>query len=469
MPVNSFDDYPMSFKPDKATLNPPLYLSLSHALELEIKTGKLPPNTLLPPQRELADFLDINLSTVTRAYKTCQLKGIIYTLKGKGSFVSPNAQFASDQLFENIFSNKNTHIELGVMKPFYSLDNITLETARMVINSPKAVQLFRYSTSGGEERHIQAAKVLMERYHLYPNSELITFACGSQNAINIVLTALFGYRDRIAVDEYTYPSFIAIANTLNIQLVPVKNDEFGMKPDELDKLCRINKIKGIYLMPSCSNPISILMPMERRYALAEMIKKYNLILLEDDAYTFLAPANFLPFASFLPEHTVHICSISKSISAGLRVAYITYSEKFRSKIISTTYNLNINTPLLNLEIVSELVLNGNYITLINKKIELSQRRNQIFQKYFQPYSNHSNPLSLFQCIKLSKNCSSKVYAAKSRSKGINVISSDIFIVGDISENPFIRLSICSPDSEADLEYALQMLTSIIPKNIREAL
>ena len=50
----------------------------------------LSPNTKLPPQRELADYLDINLSTVTRAFKICEVKGLIYAVTGSGTFVAPN-------------------------------------------------------------------------------------------------------------------------------------------------------------------------------------------------------------------------------------------------------------------------------------------------------------------------------------------------------------------------------------------
>ena len=92
MPVNSFDDYPMAWKPDKSRLSGPLYRAIAGALEEDILDGKLPPDTKLPPQRELADFLDVNLSTVTRAYKECELKGLLYATVGKGTFVAPNAR-----------------------------------------------------------------------------------------------------------------------------------------------------------------------------------------------------------------------------------------------------------------------------------------------------------------------------------------------------------------------------------------
>ena len=82
MPVNSFDDYPMAWKPDKARLAAPFYQSIAGALEEDILSGALPADTRLPPQRELADFLDVNLSTITRAYKVCELKGLLYAVVG---------------------------------------------------------------------------------------------------------------------------------------------------------------------------------------------------------------------------------------------------------------------------------------------------------------------------------------------------------------------------------------------------
>ncbi|PNB41363.1 PLP-dependent aminotransferase family protein, partial [Pseudomonas sp. GW456-E7] len=69
MPVNSFDNYPMSWKPERKALKRPFYESIAALLEHDIKNGFLAPGTKLPPQRELADFLDLNFTTITRAYK----------------------------------------------------------------------------------------------------------------------------------------------------------------------------------------------------------------------------------------------------------------------------------------------------------------------------------------------------------------------------------------------------------------
>ena len=57
MPVNSFENYPMSWKPILQRNKKALYLALAEELENDIHAGRLRPGTKLPPQRELADFL----------------------------------------------------------------------------------------------------------------------------------------------------------------------------------------------------------------------------------------------------------------------------------------------------------------------------------------------------------------------------------------------------------------------------
>ena len=117
MPVNSFDDYPMSFKPKKEDIKVPMYLSLAKELENQIISGKLKADVLLPPQRELADFLDINLGTVTRAYKICQLRE-------KGIKVLGSSRFSAGGLSEKSF------LRLLICSPesdeelIYGLENI---------------------------------------------------------------------------------------------------------------------------------------------------------------------------------------------------------------------------------------------------------------------------------------------------------------------------------------------------------
>ncbi|RAZ94378.1 hypothetical protein DK853_35475, partial [Klebsiella oxytoca] len=53
---------------------------------------------------------------------------------------------------------------------------------------------------------------------------------------------------------------VELAHFLHIQLIAVSADESGMSPDALAQVCKNTEVKGIYLMPTCSNPTGIFMP-----------------------------------------------------------------------------------------------------------------------------------------------------------------------------------------------------------------
>ena len=114
MPVNSFENYPMSWKPVLPRSGRPLYTALAELLQKDIENGVLLPGTKLPPQRELADFLDINVSTVTRAFKICSDKGLLSSVTGSGTFVSYDVNTSTLIIPENSATH---HIELGSMMP----------------------------------------------------------------------------------------------------------------------------------------------------------------------------------------------------------------------------------------------------------------------------------------------------------------------------------------------------------------
>ena len=77
MPVNSFANYNLTWRPRLGASDAPVYLALAALLENDILSGKLPRGLKLPPQRELADWLDIDFTTVTRAYNVCKEKKLI--------------------------------------------------------------------------------------------------------------------------------------------------------------------------------------------------------------------------------------------------------------------------------------------------------------------------------------------------------------------------------------------------------
>jgi DNA-binding transcriptional regulator YhcF (GntR family) len=65
----------------------PLIEQLTRALRAAIAAGHIRPGSELPPVRQLANDLDINLNTVARAYRLLQDRGLVQSARGRGTRV----------------------------------------------------------------------------------------------------------------------------------------------------------------------------------------------------------------------------------------------------------------------------------------------------------------------------------------------------------------------------------------------
>ena len=96
----------------------PIYEQVVDEIEHMVVHGVLEPDSQLPSVRQMAAELSINPNTIQRAYSELESRGVIYSVKGKGNFVSPNAgaprQRALGVLLVEIRELVRTARELGV-------------------------------------------------------------------------------------------------------------------------------------------------------------------------------------------------------------------------------------------------------------------------------------------------------------------------------------------------------------------
>lgn len=80
----------------------PIYEQVSDGIEQLVLRGILPGGTQIPSVRQLATELSINPNTIQRAYSDLEKKGVIYSAKGKGNFVSDDFSELREQKIEKI-------------------------------------------------------------------------------------------------------------------------------------------------------------------------------------------------------------------------------------------------------------------------------------------------------------------------------------------------------------------------------
>jgi DNA-binding transcriptional MocR family regulator len=446
MPHNDFSRHPLSWQPDPSSLSRPRYLSLAAKLAHDIESGVLAPGTCLPPQRELADWLDLNFTTVTRAYEICRERGLIYGVTGRGTFVSPSPGTDQDE--------SAGILDLGAVQGFPELGEAWLvKTAREILTRDYARTLFSYHARRGAARHRSAGALWLARLGLTVQPDQIVVFPGVHNALVTILFAFFEIGDVLAVDPFTYGNLIDAARFARIRLLPVEGDREGMLPEALKKAVSRHNVKGVFLMPTCANPTTVTMTKKRKDALAAVIRPHGLLVLEDDAT--LAPDGSGTFFERLPDQTFHLTGSTRFLAAGLRIAFAAAPARYLTPLLNAHHRLTIKASALDTEIMSELILTGRAEKLIAQKIRRAQKMNRLFEKIFPAERRRAADIPFFRTIALADTRRNGPDIERELlGLGVRVCHACRFAVGNNPAPAFLRVSLSSIAAEADLAEAL---------------
>ena len=89
----------------------PIYEQIKEQVKMQILSGELYENEMLPSLRQLAKDLKISVLTTTRAYNELEEEGYIASRQGKGFFVMPSSSdLLKEQLIKEVESGLNNAI-----------------------------------------------------------------------------------------------------------------------------------------------------------------------------------------------------------------------------------------------------------------------------------------------------------------------------------------------------------------------
>lgn len=456
MPINSFDDYPMSWRPSRKDLEgAPMYIALAAALERDVASGRLPPGTRLPPQRELADFLDIDFTTVTRSYGICKAKGLVYGIAGRGTFVSSVPGVTEKQDGEGV-------VDLGVVQSFPETGSAAIvAAAKTVLSRETALRLFTYGDRDGMRRHRVAGRRWLARCGVEADEEQIAVFPGVQGALSAALLSVFGVGDALAVDTFTYANLIGLARLAKVRLVPVRGDGEGMLPEMLDAAAAKHGAKGVFLMPNCANPTALTMSEDRKDAICAVAERRGMLVLEDDASIRPPGKGTRPLQSRLPESTIYLSGTVRLLAPGLRAAYVSFPESVRERLLAGLHHATIKASPLDAEILGELVLSGAAEQIISAKASEAAKANKIFDNVFKNCGK-GDGTRLFRTLPLPGTAGRGPEIERMlREEGVRVLHSDRFAVARGEKNAFLRVSVSSAGSASRLKRGLHVLMKCI--------
>jgi DNA-binding transcriptional MocR family regulator len=445
----------MDWIPTVSEWRGPTYLRIVEALAADIASGRLVRGQRLPTHRALAKALKVDLTTVTRAYGEARRRGLLEARVGQGTFVSETTARAPHQVPVPV------SIDLSMNLPPQPVEanlDLRIEQGLATIRAEAGFSAFLgYARPGGNpDDRAEAARWLKSRLP-QASSERILVYPGSQAIIFNSLLSLTKPDDVVLTEELTFPGVKAAAARLRVRLVGVAMDHEGARPDALDDAFRKHRPKAAYLVPTQQNPTTATMSAARRTMIAEIIRKHEGILIEDDVYGPLEP-NASPIASLIPERTYYAASIAKCMAPALRVSYLVVPDaEVEQKMRATLQATMQMPPSLMVSLVTHWLKSGIANEIIRAIRNEAAARQQLAARLLKGVPYAARPTSHHLWLPLPGHLGGPEMLSRLMRNGLAVVGDDAFAVSEAVPRG-LRIAMGVARNRAELSHALQTLS-----------
>jgi DNA-binding transcriptional MocR family regulator len=438
----------------------PIYLAIADAIATDLRSGRLRSGQRLPTQRDLAKRLGINFTTVTRAYDEARRRGLLSARAGSGTFVRAEATEAKPPRHEPAIS-----ADLTVSEPpgRELLTEALRRTLGDLLSGDMLPALMRYQRQGGSRDDRVAGAQWLSRRIPDLDVDRVTVTAGAQHGISVLFASIVGPGGLIFAEPLSAPTLRPLANLLRIRLCGVATDDRGLLPDAFAAACRAEQQRpaALYCIPTLHNPTTVTMPLDRRHAIADIARRHGVMLIEDDAYGLLAAAPPPPLAAIAPDITFHVVTLSKTLTPGLRIAYIAAPDAGRAAPIAAASRVTaIMPPPLSAALAAQWILDGTADQLLRAVRQEIAERHAIAAAALAGTDMLSTPESYYLWLRLPQRWPKAKFIAHAMHKGISINSSDGFAI-DGQGPDAVRLSLSGPSDRSQLRSALLTLAELI--------
>lgn len=438
----------------------PRYLAIAEAVTRAIDGGELLNGTKLPTHRSLADHLEIDVTTVTRAYAEIQRRGLAEARVGQGTFVlaslpdSPASSFAAAHRAP--FIDLSHNFPAGA-PPLPNLRELANEVARDLDYGA----LLGRQSDVGTVSHRAAGAAYLETLGVKAGGDDIVVCAGAQHGIAIAFAALTEPGDSILMEETTFYGARTAARTLGRKVIPVAMDEDGLLPDALEEKARSSSSKVLYCAPTLHNPTTTIMPPARRKAIAKICERYKIAVVEDDVYGFLMSPRREPLSIRLSSQAIYITSFSKSCGPGFRLGYMRVPEQWRRAVGTALRATTLMAPPIEAEIAARLVRSGLITQLESAQRERNAERQRIAEEAFHglDYSASANAFHVW--LRMPEEWQSEVFAAEAKLRGVGVSPAAFFNLDPKNARDAVRVCLSAAENNDALRHATKILATLI--------
>ncbi|MFM0736590.1 PLP-dependent aminotransferase family protein [Paraburkholderia xenovorans] len=430
----------------------PIYLQIVEFLESAIANGSLSPGDRLPPQRQLAETLKVDLTTVTRGFTEARRRHLIEARGALGTFIAaPKVDLTHRiDLSMNIPPSPADVDMAGMLK----------HGASQILMRSDVDLLMTYHLGGGSSADRDAGAHWLKRMLGRVDTSRVIACPGAQSTLAALILASTRPGDVILTEPLIYPGLPEAAIQLGRRVETVEVDASGMRPDCLEDACRTYDARLIYLNPTLQNPTARTMPEERRRDIVRSAARCKVKIIEDDPYWLFSNDAPPPLARLMPEQVYYLSTLSKCISPGLRTAFLRLpTGESESRILSALHTFSAASPLTT-ALATQWIHDGSADQLLAGVLRESHERQRVATDTLTGTSPESAGSGIHLWYPLPRFWKAEELSAAAHCAGLLVTPSREFYLGSNPPNA-IRISLGGCASRKQLAAALKKLSNLL--------
>ncbi|MGF1504191.1 MAG: PLP-dependent aminotransferase family protein [Chloroflexi bacterium] len=255
---------------------------------------------------------------------------------------------------------------------FFPKERIAAATQRILMGEQGTAAL-QYGITEGFIPLRELIVERMSRRGIELAVENVVITSGAQQALDTVGKLLVTPGDRILVENPTYLGAIQAWNLYGADWVTIETDEQGMVPDALEAAIKAGGAKLIYLVPNFQNPTGITLTGERRQQIVELANRYQVPIVEDDAYGDLRyegedidpllaydarVTNGLKDGILHDGNVLYMGTFSKSLCPGVRIGWVAGPSSVIRRFVQAKQSADLHTSTFTQMVVHETSRDG---------------------------------------------------------------------------------------------------------------
>jgi 2-aminoadipate transaminase len=308
-------------------------------------------------------------------------------------------------------------------------------------------------------------------YDLDIPSDEILITSGSQQALDFIAKTFLDPSDKVLLEEPSYLGAIHTFNSYEADFITVHLNEDGIDLISLKEKLIQNPPKLIYVIPNFQNPSGVSYSEVNRRGFAEIVKQFNVIVIEDDPYgeLYFTEKKRTPLKKLLPDQVILMGSFSKTVAPGLRLGWVCAPKPITQKLFTCKEASDLHTSNLDQQLITQFLIDNDYDAHIAsiralysiKKTQMEKAIETHFPKSVKVYPCEGG---MFLWVVLPEGMSSLDLFYEAVKEKVVFVPGDPFYV-DRQHTNTLRLNF-SNASTKDIDEGIRRLAKVIQNKIQ---